>query len=336
MIYSTLPLRVSILLLRLFGIVNQHNARNGALRILQLFANGFAVTEALITLFFISKVSWEDVLLDCSYASFHIHSMILYLWRLTNIKASLIKASKTRFHFNVLVALLLLLNVGLAVSTVEYILSAPDYGTLFDSNWWTMYFLIGQLTYIDVQLQRGVIYIELAVVLKDLADKIENLVSLAARKGLDSTCRKIESLCGSFSTKFAFPLTVIHSAYFAQVVLELPAQATKLQCDSYYVRYFYLYTTKHVLEYLLVISAGNAVACGTARLRRRVRHADEHHCSSLRDTQLFMRTQIGIRFGFGNLLSWKTCCCFHGVLWSFALTAFQNAIAYGEGSGCDI
>lgn len=313
--------------LSVFGLSNSVRAEvNACIRIALLVANMLSISNGVLSFLGSRRKHAVAFLPNFSYLSGTLHDAAAYCWRLRTGDCRGRVIYRQSWHSCLACGIIVSVNVGIAISYSVFLCSnPPPTASYYDSRYWRTFSHVSEVCSVITQFQRLIVCLELAIILNDAAKEIEciNLKRCSLPK-LGKYCRKIEERCAFYSTKLWLPLTLMHVGYFLNLVTEIPIDIAQEGMNT--SRVFYsCQNIKKGVELLIVVNGGNNIMEASKRLVRELRKRDDFFKDSMREVQLFTRSEHSISFGIGNLLTYKSCCCFLGLSWGFTLTVFQNS-----------
>ena len=172
-------------------------------------------------------------------------------------------------------------------------------------------------------LQKFIVCLEMAIVLNDFAGDIGTVdPKQSDLHSIGENCRNIDSRCALLSGKLSLPLTLLHLGFFQGLVAEVPVVVVRWHWNVYSI-YKALMTVKRFIELMIVVNAGNNIKRASNHLIRELRKRNDFLGESIREAQLFTKSEHAINFGVGYRLTHRSACCFLGLSWGFTLTMYQ-------------
>lgn len=116
-------------------------------------------------------------------------------------------------------------------------------------------------------------------------------------------------------------IVLLHVEYFVALVADVAVWVPEDLLCGYIRMYAVFYNASHLHTFLLVVAAGEAVDKNLRLARREARRFLLH------DERIDLRIFLQSRYSYISLPTWRGCCAFVAIGWSFALLVIQSAIA---------
>lgn len=315
-------------LLVVLGVSERKRRFRNLFRTLVVFFNITAVGDALIFQVRERNEKWADQVISSMYMVVVTHNFVLYIWRLGVSAPSINRVHRFRGRHAWILTSVLVFTIGNIIPSMDIWRVMHD-GNRLD----IVSAALTDFSFMFVQAQAVVMYVELAAILNETACEIQDIVDHTSPACVNESCTRVESKCARLSHKLSLPLIVMHLVYFIRLVSEIPLYVAMGKCHRA-LRQAVVCNCKYLLLFLLVVDAGDSIVKKSRGLLTIIRKQDKLFQNSVHSVQVFIKRDHGIRFGFASCLTWKSCCFFLGITYSFTLMVYQSCLSDYKENSC--
>ena len=98
------------------------------------------------------------------------------------------------------------------------------------------------------------------------------------------------------------------------MVTDIPIHITQVKCDPVLELYVVAENIRGLIEFLIVVYAGNAIRENCRLFTREIKKRSEYFEIMIHEIRSFCKVEHGVTFGKQNRLTYKSCACLLGLI----------------------